>query len=192
MFYELTASGEAEVRPSGKKSDIFVAARKYIKAIDALSELERALANFPGEQKPPLRGQQVYAPTSNAKTKSQAIVPYFSSVPVSKINAAKRQEMGVDWFNFAAAVSWMFHSVPGRLYLKFLCLAGKCLLYGPLVIGVVYLIYGLVAMWYLLLHPELLARGIVSFLRASPTFMFQGFDAVGRSFWDEVSSVWLR
>ena len=46
----LSSSSEAEIRQSCKKNGSMVAAKKYLKAIDALSELERAMAPFMGTQ----------------------------------------------------------------------------------------------------------------------------------------------
>ena len=46
----LSLSSEAEIRQSCEKNDSIVAAKKYLKAMDALSELERAMAPFTGKQ----------------------------------------------------------------------------------------------------------------------------------------------
>ena len=55
----LSLSSEAEIRQSRKKDDSMVAAKKYLKAMDALSELEHAMAPFmPSENDLPLHGSR--------------------------------------------------------------------------------------------------------------------------------------
>lgn len=46
----LSAAAEAEIRHSSKKIDSIAAAKKYIKAMDALSELERAFVFLKGNK----------------------------------------------------------------------------------------------------------------------------------------------
>ena len=54
-LHELSAGAEAEIRQSSKKGDSILVAKKYLKALDALGELEKAMAVFPsgGNMRPP-------------------------------------------------------------------------------------------------------------------------------------------
>ena len=197
-LYELSNSSEAEIRSSCKKSDLSVLAKRYVKANDSLIELEKALSVFPGCGTPQGRRSQPYAhvPVKNVPLASNpyAIVPHIASVPLSKLDAALKQESDQthSLFKVPQAFNDFGSSKAGLVYWRFWGLLKVCLIYGPLIVGMVYLFYALIAMWYLIAHPQLLARGMFHIIKSTPSAVGLSFDAVGASIWGEVGDLWVR
>ena len=182
--------GETELRQSGKKSYIFVAAKKYLKATDALSESERAVSvSQVGKSLPCAARTNIQwfwtmpVPSQLHSLRLCVMSPQHLSQRSMQLGAWEGVSIG------SMCQSRIGFSIPTHIYYKCSCFGGECLLYGPLVVGITYMFYGLIALWYLLLHPELLARGIVGAIKASPAIWFQGFGATGRCFWDEVGFI---
>ena len=201
-LHELSAGAEAEIRQSSKKGDSILVAKKYLKALDALGELEKAMAVFPsgGNMRPPQKYSFVkskflpackFSAACPDASLANAVVQYVPSAPLSKIGAAKRQEWGIDNTTASDLVNAICLSPIWSRYKLVWHIFTQLLWYGPLCLIVVYMCYAGFAMAHLALHPEILVKVIFRTAKSSPGFIVSHSDAVAASIWSEmVATVW--
>ena len=186
----LSLSSEAEIRQSRKKDDSMVAAKKYLKAMDALSELERAMAPFMGKQthtstQPPQKPKVL-------KPNLYQVVPYVSAAPIETVRTAMLQEpkeSGTSRFwLFRHALDHVYCSSAWHWYRWLGWFCSRILLYAPLCLISAYLLYLALALLYVAAHPELLLRAVFTAVKSSPRLLSAYADHLGEAAWTEIKA----
>ena len=191
-LYMLDEQQMAEIKSCSKRSDTLMLAKKYFKAAQAIEELEKALEAFPQGMKAALvpRSSQPYANVHKRPTSENRIVPYVPVAVTSRVAAAKRQELGYDWWNVkdwhstfrkTRLGSWYWLTIKSIFYL---------LLVTPLILMLAFCAQFVLLIMYVAQHPELLFRAVRTVVGFAPVVTEYAAKRVATQLWDEVASWW--
>ena len=118
------------------------------------------------------------------------IVFYVPVAMTSRVNAAKRQELGYDWWNVkewhstfrkTCLGSWYWFAIKTFVYL---------MLVTPLILMLAFCAQFVLLIMYVAQHPELLFRAVRTVVGFAPVVTEYAAKRVATQLWDEVASWW--
>ena len=191
-LYRLTPDQESFVKQSTKRSDTLMLAKKYIKAADAVEELEKALSAFPGldSSLAPVPIQRQPQPYQVRGPGNGQIVPYIPVAPARYQRAACRQEWGLDWFNLNVAVQRICAWRVWGWYWFALKTLIVILAFAPLLILVAFTVQVVAAVLYVAAHPELMIKASFSIAQFFPNLAAQAVNNMADQYVAELTSMW--
>ena len=170
-IFELTDTQKEAIRGSRLRSPAVAAAKKVLKIQSLLNELEADLdemkITIPAEQRP----QAHVAAAAAAKTPAEnlAIVPFIATVPIEQAAAAEHEKKKKVHFN----VTWRpppWLTELAKPMLPVFKVWKLALWYAPALVIYMMLLYSVMAVGYLGLHPELFVKFLFGCLDAIPNY----------------------
>ena len=165
-FFEFSEIHAAEVRACKSRTDCLGLPKKYVKACDAIEELEKGLENSPHSARM-YRAPQVYSNKSVGKCpdpRASAIVPFVKTAPVQHplVSALNSQPVPVEPHNVLDRVIDKFSAcLKSRVALHYgfaLKAAFHIMVYLPMFVLMCVCAYFVCAACYLAFHPVVLAK----------------------------------
>lgn len=191
-LYNMTPAQESFVKQSTKRSDSLTLAKKYLKASEAVEDLEKALSSFPGFEvaPPPAPLRNNHAPHFVRGPGGGQIVPYLPVAPARFERAARRQELGLDWFNLNNAMQAITSWKMWKWYWRVLKVLLIVLALAPLFILVAFTFQVAAAVLYLASHPELLIKASFGLARFFPTLASTAIGNMYDQYFLELANMW--
>jgi len=165
-FFELTDSHSAEIRAGKSRTDSLGLAKKYLKACEALEELEKGLEASPQPARL-YRAPQVYANKGKAKfpdPRSCAIVPFVKTAPLQHpLTFTNESQIACHLPSnmLDRAVFTAKSCLESRAYQHY-CFAFKTvfqiLVYLPMFVLMSFCVFLILASLYLAFHPAVLGK----------------------------------
>ena len=165
-FFELTDSHSAEVRAGKSRTESLSLAKKYLKACEALEELEKGLETSPQPARL-YRAPQVYnnkCPAQSPDPRSCAIVPFVKTAPVRHPLTSTKDEPIVSPMpsNVLDRAATCFSSCLKTRIFQHYCFACKfafqVLVYVPIFVLMAFCVFCVLASLYLAFHPAVFAK----------------------------------
>jgi len=195
---ELMSASAAQletIKASKSRAPQLLAAKKYLKAVELLRELERDLdalqvvRSAPKMNSEPKRGAPLRA-SSALSGNDLAIVPFVATARPTP--ATLRAAGRTDDSTFLAPVPWdsksflnkLMHSKTVKIYIVVLKAAMFVCSYAPLFLLCLSMFYGMLSVVYVLAHPAFLVKAFFAVLDAVPNYTSYAMD----SMWEEFRS----
>lgn len=188
-LYELTDTAMAHLKQSNKRSDVITLAKRYIKAMEAVTELEKALEVFPGASESAKVSNTCVPQAKPAAQITNAMVPYVNVAPPSAARKAYMQEVGLDFSYFVSGLSNFRNSFLYKMYKRAFLLWFQFLLLAPLFILVAYGFHFMGATVYVASHPALGIHAVFALFKALPGLAANSTQEMGEQMYVELRDI---
>ena len=166
LLYELTPDQSSEIKAQSRRSDSLMLAKQYVKAKEAVEDLQKRLSVFPAAL--PVRGPTKVTSNVAGPPKTGVLVPYVKVAPPAMASVAKRHEYGLCLATFSGYWNGLVQSKVGKAYKTVFKWFVLVLVSAPLIMLWIFLAQFVLSLGYLAMHPEVFVSGFVRLMLNAP------------------------